>query len=270
MGLICLIGLIAYAYTSAPRRFRPSRAYQVTHLDKVGDALAVALKPDVRPLKHRAGQFAFISFSGLGLWQPHPFTLSAAPQQDGSLRMTIGPLGDYTIRLMSRLQVGAEARVEGPFGDFGMARGPQVWVAAGIGITPFAAMAGSIGPKDGPVTLIYSVRSRSQAAHIEELEAIADGNDNFTLVLRETSDQGRLTPADVAEAAGNLKKAHVLYCGPSALREAIWSGLKRQGLSARRFHYERFEIRTGVGLETLFRWLLDRAGPMKSKVTPGS
>ncbi|MEM7259346.1 MAG: ferredoxin reductase family protein, partial [Pseudomonadota bacterium] len=259
MGLVCVIGLIAYAYTSAPRRFRPSRAYRVTHLDKAGDALAVTLQPTGRALKHRAGQFAFISFAGLGLGEPHPFTLSSAPDNDGGLRMTIGPLGDYTIRLMSRLQVGAEARVEGPFGDFGIARGPQVWVAAGIGITPFAAMAGSIAVQDGPVTLIYSVRNRQQAAHLDELEAVAAKHDNFTLVLRETSTEGRLTPADVASAAGDFKKAHVLYCGPAALRQSIWNGLKGQGLSARRFHYERFEIRTGVGLEYLFKKLLDRA-----------
>lgn len=264
MGLICLIGLVAYAYTSAPRRFRPSRAYRVTHLDKAGDALAVTLQPQGRALKHRAGQFAFISFADLGLGEPHPFTLSSAPQEDGSLRMTIGPLGDYTIRLMSRLQVGAQARVEGPFGDFGIARGPQVWVAAGIGITPFAAMAGSLGSQHGPVTLIYSVRSRQLAAHIDELEALAAKHNNFTLVLRETASEGRLTPADVASLAGDLKKTHVLYCGPSTLRQSIWNELKGQGLSARRFHYERFEIRTGIGMETLFRKILDRAVTIKN------
>lgn len=267
MGLICLIGLVAYMYTSAPRHFRPSRGYKVAKLDKEGDALAVTLEPTGRPLKHRAGQFAFINFAGLGLGEPHPFTLSAAPRDDGSLRMTIGPLGDYTIRLMSRLEVGADARVEGPFGDFKLARGPQVWVAAGIGITPFTAMAGSVSSKDGPITLIYSVRDRQKATHLAELEAVAEHNENFQLVLRETSSEGRLTPADIAKYADNLKKTHVLYCGPSALRQAIWQGLKGQGLSARRFHYERFEIRTGIGMEYLFKKILDRATKLKEKST---
>ncbi len=265
MGLICVAGLIAYAYTSAPRRFRPSRKYTVTQLEKQGDALAVTLVPAGRPLKHRAGQFAFISFAGLGLGEPHPFTLSASPVDDGRLRMTIGPLGDYTIRLMSRLQVGADARVEGPFGDFKVARGPQVWVAAGIGITPFAAMAGSITSTDAPVTLIYSVRERSQAAHLDELQATADRIENFTLIVRETSREGRLKPEEVAGYAGNLKKTHVLYCGPAALRKAIWQVLKAQGLPARKFHYERFEIRTGIGLDYLFRRLVDRATVLKNK-----
>lgn len=266
MGIVCLIGLVAYLYTSAPRRFRPSRGYTVTSLDKEGEALAVTLEPTGKPLKHRAGQFAFISFEGLGLGEPHPFTLSAAPHPDGRLRMTVGPLGDYTIRLMSRLKTGADARVEGPFGHFGVARGQQLWVAAGIGITPFAAMAGSLRPKDGPVTLIYSVRDKSHASHLTELENAADSNENFTFMLRETAHEGRLTTEEIAKFAGNLRKTHVLYCGPSALRKAIWDGLKNQGLSARRFHYERFEIRTGVGLDYLFRRIVDRAGAVKSKV----
>jgi len=265
MGFVCLIGVVAYVYTSAPRRLRPSREYTVASLDKEGDALAVSLKPVSKIVKHRAGQFAFISFEGLGLGEPHPFTLSAAPQPDGELRMTIGQLGDYTIRLTSRLVPGATARVEGPFGDFGIARGSQIWVAAGIGITPFAAMAGTIKPEDGPITLIYSVRDKKQAAHLAELESIAASNSNFQFTLRETAKKGRLSPDDIANQVDNLKNTHVLYCGPKALRKAIWEELKYQGLSARRFHYEQFEIRTGIGMEYLFNRIVDRSSALKSK-----
>jgi len=261
MGAVCLIGLVAYAYTSAPRGFRPARAYRIGELGAQGDALAVTLVPRGRPLGHRAGQFAFLSFPGLGLAEPHPFTLSAAPRQDGTIRMTVAPLGDYTVRLMSRLSVGAEARVEGPFGDFRIARGPQIWVAAGIGITPFAAMAGALTPGDGPVTLIYSVRDRSKAAHLDELQATADANPNLTLILRETATEGRLDAAAVAGIAGDLKGKHVLYCGPAALRDALGKGLRAHGLSARRFHYELFEIRTGIGMKRLLNHLTRRALP---------
>ena len=210
-------------------------------------------------MRHKAGQFAFISFADLGLSEPHPFTLSAAPAEDGQLRVSIGPLGDYTIRLMSRLEVGAQARVEGPFGDFQMARGPQTWVAAGIGITPFAAMAGSITAESGPIKLIYSVRDRSNAVHLEEIETIANANPNLEFVLWETSQQGRLNAQSVVELSGDLKGKHVLYCGPSALRDSLRKELPKQGVPARRFHYELFEIRTGVGLQMLFDYLLKRA-----------
>lgn len=265
MVLVCMVGLIAYAYTSAPRRFRPVRLYTVSKLEKHGNAMAVYLKPESRSLRFRAGQFAFVSFSDLGLSEPHPFTLSAAPDPDGQLRLSIGPLGDYTIRLMSRLEVGTSARVEGPFGDFTMPRGPQTWVAAGIGITPFAAMAGSIAGDTGPIKLIYSVQDRSRAAHLDEIEAISKANANFELVVWETSRQGRLDANTVARLSGELKGRHLLYSGPEALRDSLRKELPRHGLTARRFHYELFQIRTGIGMQTLFSFLLERAREHQKK-----
>ena len=268
MGAVCLIGLIAYAYTSAPRSFRPARQYKIKNLIPQGDALSVEIVPVGKPLTHRAGQFAFVSFPELGLNEPHPFTLSSAPSNDGTLRMTIAPLGDYTVRLMSRLVTGAAARVEGPFGHFGVTQGPQIWVAAGIGITPFAAMAGTLGPGDGPVTLIYCVRDRSKAAHLDELlEQEAKGR--LTLIVWETSHRGRLGPKEILDIAGGLQDKHVHYCGPSALRDAIWQDLKGKGLSARRFRYELFEIRSGIGLQTLFAYLTSKGQSRAADGTAG-
>jgi len=270
VGLVCLIGLVAYGYTSAPRWLRPSRDYKVTKLEREGEALAVHLAPVGRPLKHRAGQFVFINFPDIGMGEPHPFTLSAAPQEDGRLRMSIAPLGDYTVRLMRRLTEATAARVEGPFGDFKIARGPQVWVAAGIGITPFAAMAGALGPEDGPVTLIYSVRERAIAAHLAELEAVAERLPNLRLVVRETSRQGRLDADAVAAITGDLKGVHVLYCGPAPLRDALGVGLRKHGLSPRRFHYELFEIRTGIGMKRLLEYLTKTTGPLRDRLEKAS
>lgn len=263
MLLACIVGLVAYIYTSMPRRFRPAYHYRIDQIEKQGDALAVSLLPEKRVLRHLAGQFCFISFEGLGLVEPHPFTLSAPPHEDGRIRMTIGPLGDYTMRLISRLEVGATARVEGPFGDFKIARGSQIWIAAGIGITPFAAMAGSLQSDEGPVTLYYTVKSRQKAAHLEDLESIASSHPNFQLVLRESSIEGRLSAAQIIDGEGSLKNKHVLYCGPAILRKALWEGMRDHGLSARRFHYELFEIRTGIGLNYLFNYIVNRTLSLK-------
>lgn len=259
MGIVCLIGLVAYVYTSMPRAFRSKRGYRVADILPEGDALAVTLQPEARPLKHHAGQFAFLSFPDIGMTEPHPFTLSAPPSEDGSLRFSIAPLGDYTIRLRGRLKAGAKARVEGPFGDFRAARGDQVWIAAGIGITPFVAMAGALEAGDTrEITLVYCVRDRSKAAHLAELEAAAAASGNLKLVLWESAQKGRLDSDAVVEVVGDLTGKHVLYCGPAGLRNALGQGLRKHGLSPRRFHYELFEIRTGIGLKWLYEKLTAR------------
>ncbi len=255
MGLVCLTGLIAYAYTSAPRRFRPSRPYIVSGLTQDGDALVVSMQAERRGLRHQAGQFAFFSFPDIGMTEPHPFTISSAPSDDGALRISIAPLGDYTVRLRSRLSVGAAVRAEGPFGHFRAVSGPQLWIAAGIGVTPFAAMADSLSPSAGSVTMIYSVRTRAQAAHLEALEALAQTAPNFRLILRESASEGRLDMEAVSQLAGDLSGYTVFYCGPSALRDVLSKGLVGLGVPARKFRYELFEIRTGIGMRRLLDYV---------------
>ncbi|WP_050531818.1 ferredoxin reductase family protein [Pseudaestuariivita atlantica] len=254
MGGICLLGLLAYAYTSAPRSWRPSRAYRVDTLERQGEALVVNMSSEGRALRHRAGQFVFISFPEIGMSEPHPFTLSGPPREDGRLRISIAPLGDYTSLLMSRLEAGTPARVEGPFGDFAIARGPQVWVAAGIGITPFAAMAGALKPADGPVTVIHTVRDPAKAAHVAEMTDHAATLPNLDFIPWHSRAQGRIDADTIADIAGGLTGKTVLYCGPSSLRDALKKDLRKHGVSARRFRYELFEIRTGIGMN----WLLAR------------
>lgn len=253
MLVVCGLGLVAFAYTSAPRVFRPFRRYQITGLEHHGAAVAVSMKPLRLGIRHRPGQFAFASFVSGGLTEPHPFTLSAPPQKDGSLRMTIAPLGDYTGRVLRALEVGADVRIEGPYGHFGARlQGPQIWVAAGIGITPFAALAGALDQTHGPVKLIYSVRDAENAPHLDELRQIAKDTAGFDLILWETSQKGRLSVDAIVEQAGDdLSTSRVLFCGPVEMRRSLQAGLATHGVTGRRFQYEEFEIRTGLGLRRI-------------------
>lgn len=260
MGLVCLIGTLAYLYTSAPRGLRPAKAYRITGTSREGDALAVEMTPQGRACRHRAGQFAFFAFTGAGMNEPHPFTISNAPRDDGGLRITVAPLGDLTSRVVNALQEGQDVRVQGPFGRFGRtAKGPQVWIAAGVGITPFVALAESLPASAEPVRLIYAVRLREQAAHLALLEELARQKSNLDLTVWESATSGRLTADKVSEIAGpDLGSSNVLFCGPGAMREALGKSLTRFGISQRQYHYEEFEIRTGIGLESLLHWLWAR------------
>lgn len=252
MSAVCALGPLAWLWTSMPRALRPARGYRITGLHDEGDALAIDMAPTARPLRHRAGQFAFFGFDGAGMPEPHPFTISSAPSQDGALRISVAPLGDYTIRLRNAVAEGQTLRVQGPFGRFGRARGPQVWIAAGIGVTPFLALAGALPEDSAPVTMIYAVRDRATAPHMAELESRAASHDKITLVVWESKSQGRLDADKIAGIVGeSLAKSTVSFCGPSDMRRSLSAGLAKHGVSARRFHFEAFEIRTGLGLRKL-------------------
>ncbi|HNB05997.1 MAG TPA: ferric reductase-like transmembrane domain-containing protein, partial [Thauera aminoaromatica] len=90
---------------------------------------------------HQAGQFAFV---GLERFEgSHPFTIASADHGDRSLTFQIKALGDYTRQLASRVAVGQAVTVEGPYGRFVLGRqdhkARQIWIAGGIGVTPFLA-----------------------------------------------------------------------------------------------------------------------------------
>lgn len=65
--------------------------------------------------------------------------------------------------------------VQGPFGSFlsDIAEGPELWIAGGIGVTPFTA-ALRAQPRKQPTTLIYLYRTASDAAFLDELLRLAE------------------------------------------------------------------------------------------------
>ncbi|MDC0738352.1 ferric reductase-like transmembrane domain-containing protein [Cognatishimia sp. SS12] len=260
VSAFCLLGCLAFSYRLLPARLRPSRRYEVAEATPTGNALAITLTPKGRALRYRPGQFVFASFASA---EPHPFTISKAPSDDGQLRLSVAKLGDFTHRLHGNLRVGDAVRIEGPFGHFerrSRGKGQQeLWIAAGVGITPFLAWAQALTDQDDPVHLVYCVKSKPAAAHLAELEALAAQKPNLTLHLHVSSSDGRADADSILAKTGqDPAKLTVAFCGPKPMRKALISGFGKRGVSARRFKFEEFEIRTGIGLQRLANLLFER------------
>src|SRR5690606_1895637 len=90
---------------------------------------------------HRAGQFAFVTFDRIE--GAHPFTIASADRENGTVTFLIKSLGDFTRNLSQKISVGQTVNIEGPYGCFNFDRrnrkSHQIWIAGGIGITPFLA-----------------------------------------------------------------------------------------------------------------------------------
>jgi predicted ferric reductase len=261
VGAFCLLGVTCYACTLLPiRRVARDRAYEVESVGPTGSAVTLSMKPLSRHLRHRPGQFAFLRFDLPGLKQAHPFTVSSAPQADGKLRFSIKASGEWTSALSNTLSVGTSAFVEGPYGHFTLPKHaePTVWIAGGIGITPFLAWAEALAPDASPVHLFYCVRTKAEAPHLDQLTAIAGEKSALHLHLIESTVTGRLDPATIVQASGaNLPRTHVYFCGPIAMRDSLQQGLSALGLRPSRFHFEHFEIRSGIGVRKFAEALLE-------------
>jgi predicted ferric reductase len=164
------------------------------------------------------------------------------------LRFFIRDLGDWTGRLQHRDLLGAKVTVEGPYGEFtpvDTQATKTVWVAGGVGITPFLSSAGTLPPGANP-TLHYLVRSRDDAMALDLLENHHAAGD-LELVVHASADGNRFRPDSLREHHGpdGLRGAHVAVCGPASLVSLIETEARRLG--AARVEREDFDIRQGFG-----------------------
>jgi len=132
----------------------------------------------------------------------HPFTIASAWKSDGHVMFGTKALGDFTRDLPNRLKVGGPIVVEGPYGgfDYADASARQIWVAGGVGLTPFVARLEELaarGGTDRPVDLFYSTR-KADPEILERLSDIAEAA-GVTLHVTETSSGGALTDAQLRE-----------------------------------------------------------------------
>jgi predicted ferric reductase len=196
---------------------------------------------------HRAGQFAFVTFDRAE--GAHPFTIASADRGDGRVTFQIKALGDYTRSLAARLRAGQPLRIEGPYGRFQLptasARKEQIWIAGGIGVTPFLAWLESLQarPEEAPAAdLHYCTRQRDDDPFVARLETLCASLPTIRLRVYSSDRKERLT-ADELRRHGGSKRPEIWFCGPRALGDALRAGLRQGGMRVASFHQEAFEMR---------------------------
>ncbi len=247
LNAFCVMGIAAYAYTELAAWRLRRRTFVVREILRRGSTTQIVLSPQRRKLQWTPGQFAFVSVPEAGLAEPHPFTIANAPSAGGDMTLAIKALGDWTSRLPGALRTGMEAVVDGPYGrfDFRKGRNRQLWLAGGIGITPFLAWAHSLTENEARhIHLVYCVSTPDEAIGVDVLEKAAARNARFTFEVVVSSRDGRLTARRLTEKLPfSIKDADMYYCGPDGLRQAMERGLAAMGQSPRSVNFELFELR---------------------------
>ncbi|SDH85215.1 ferredoxin reductase family protein [Pseudomonas panipatensis] len=194
---------------------------------------------------HKAGQFAFVTSSARE--GAHPYTIASAwrPQQP-EITFITKALGDHTSQLPQRLRLGMPVTVEGPYGCFTFEdqKKRQIWIGAGIGITPFVARLKQLAlePDRQHDIDLYHPSGEYSAQAIDNLyaDAMAAG---VRLHLLLAGQNGRLSGERLRQELPDWQDASVWFCGPAAFGRALRHDLLAHGLNARDFHQELFQMR---------------------------
>ncbi|HSH47811.1 MAG TPA: ferric reductase-like transmembrane domain-containing protein [Halomonas sp.] len=194
---------------------------------------------------HRAGQFALVTFDRSE--GAHPFSLSCADDDSGQLSFQIKALGDYTRKIPQRLRSGQAVTLEGPYGRFdlesGRKKAQQIWVAGGIGITPFlAALENRLinaTQRYPAVTLYYCTAGAEDDPMAVRLQQLTQQLPDVSLHIHDSQQGQRLTASQLQI---HDSKVDVWFCGPQGLAKILRRGLKQRAISLR-FHQESFRFR---------------------------
>lgn len=247
MAILCAIGVIA-ALVALLRMIGARRKVFATVTDKFYLPDVKSLRVDMQMAKgwrgHKPGQFAFVS--SRTRWGAHPFTIASHwNPADEKIAFIVKELGDTTGGLESKLSVGTELVVEGPYGHFNFEdnKKRQIWISGGIGITPFVARMKQLAENgDGrAIDLFHSDAQESAHAHKLLIADAKAANVNAHVFV--TPKDGRVTGPLIRQMVPDWKTASIWFCGPSRFAAALKLDLMRNGLSSGDFHHELFEMR---------------------------
>lgn len=252
MFVLTVAGLAAYSYRTILGNVVVRRStYEVTGVQDMGaNNYMIELKASGKhKVDFQPGQFVFLRFKKddnlLISGEAHPFSMASSPKED-SLRFYIKALGDYTATL-DKLEVGQTAEIEGAFGKFSYTNFPnksQVWIAGGIGVTPFLSMARSLSANAPKIDMFYSVKSKTELLDQAALkDFLPEHFSNFKYYPYVFDEQKSfLTAEKIAAKVGDLKDKEIFICGPGSMMKSLRQQFRQMGVQNRKIHSEEFDL----------------------------
>jgi len=208
-----------------------------------------------RTLDHAPGQFQFLRPHGRGIIaEEHPFSIASSPAPDGQIRVTVKESGDFTSTI-GRVESGDLATVHGPFGRFSHVFHPSndlVFIAGGIGITPFMSMLRYMRDRRDTrrVLLVYANRTPADIVFRGELESMESGDfptlKTIHILSEPTPDwvghAGRLDLSSLEGFCGGFSGKTFFLCCPPTMTAGLIRGLRKAGVGLGRIHTDYFGL----------------------------
>lgn len=220
---------------------------------EANDIFTIKLAPKNKMLHYYPGQFAFTNIHSKNIPdEEHHFTISSSPSEP-YLSFTIKSLGDYTAKIRN-LKKGDEVEVEGPFGTLTNAymKGPFLFIAGGIGITPIRSMLIDMqaNSKNEKSILLYSNKVSEDVAFKKQFDSLMNESDWFSAYYYLTGEDKRgfinkrIDKKVLEQVLKEFKKQpKVFIVGPTGFINQIKADLKKLGLPQKNIFTEKFSLK---------------------------
>lgn len=213
------------------------------HSENQTDIIKTFWFEPVELMRYTAGQFTELTL-------PHAntddrgdkrfFTLSSSPSEERVSITTkiIGNEGSSFKRALASLEAGTEVDLAEPMGDFVLpkqTKTPLIFVAGGIGLTPFHSMAQWLVDNDEKrdVEFIYAVRNEDEIIFQEVFERAGF---HTTIVVGEPSaewggERGRLSADMILGLHKPTTESLIYVSGPEPMTEALEKDFHQAGIN---------------------------------------
>lgn len=224
--------------------------------EETREARTFLLRPTRRWTGFLPGQHVTLGLEIDGRRYNRTFSIASGPrlwQEKGLIRITVkrADRGKVTPWMQASLRAGDSLAISPAFGDFTLPQSPRplLYIAGGSGITPVLShlehLAGAGDPRTA--TLIYYVRTSSEAIAWSDIEALAKDWPNLTarLICTREPDSGtpdRICAGHLAVWASDLTDRHCFLCGPGPLMDAATDLLETLGVAPAAITRAHFDV----------------------------
>jgi len=181
------------------------------------------------------------------------YSISSSPNEKGHVRITVALHAEFTKMLFAKKQ-GDAVTVTGPYGNFTLGENLQeeaVFIAGGVGITPFFSMISWASERmpQKKMALFYSSREQEHLIFLKELGKVAEKNRNFRMALTITGEtcplgvecfRRRIDEKMLRDTLGNLSGKQYYICGPAKMVEGMIDLLETLGVENTKIKNERW------------------------------
>ncbi len=231
------------------------KANLLTKLKLAKDAMQFDFELPVGELLFKPGQFLSIKLPKVRTQGDEGnvryFSVASSPAETKKFSIATRLTSSAFKQALFGMNLGEEVEVGGVGGDMILPEAteqPLVFLAGGIGITPFMSILSysQFRQTDHNITLLYSNRNRASAIYLDELGKIAEDSPNFRLITTMTDDEywpGEKRPIDhefIKAYIESYKAAKYLVAGPAAFALAMANNFDRLGITKEHFILEEF------------------------------
>lgn len=251
-----LIAFGFYLYHKIFKYFRKKNKFIVEETILENDKIvSIQLKSlSKSPQTFKPGQFLFIRFNNPSLiLEEHPFTIASNPF-DTNLSIIAKNLGNFSAKLLT-LKPGVRAFIDYPYGNTYLTVDEEktlVFIAGGIGITPFMSSLGDILHKNSqrPVFLLWGIKKQTDLIKPKFFLNLQENLENFQFVPvfsrspeSETAEKGYIDKEKIERIVDDQdRKFHYFICGPPNMMESVQKILKDLGIQKPQIHIEKFAM----------------------------